>query len=209
MARRSSDAEALARKCREAQPAIEEVEVVHGGQPHYRYLDRGGVMRRPDPPIDARDAVDPAAARARRPCDPRPRCRSDRPRRAAATRRSASPAWRPRRTLRRAGLRLGLQTVRDLLFHLPRRYDDLRELRTLGELATWRTGSSSVPGPGRRPARRADLPAPGPADRSRALRGRDGRGRGHLVRAALHRAPAARRRRDRRVAASSSDAAGC
>ena len=37
-------------------------------------------------------------------------------------------------TLRRAGIRLGLATVRDLLFHLPRRYDDLRELRTLREL---------------------------------------------------------------------------
>ena len=36
--------------------------------------------------------------------------------------------------LRRAGGRLGLRTVRDLLFHLPRRYDDLRELRRLGEL---------------------------------------------------------------------------
>ncbi len=31
--------------------------------------------------------------------------------------------------LRRAGIRLGIYDVRDLLFHLPRRYDDLRELR--------------------------------------------------------------------------------
>ena len=31
---------------------------------------------------------------------------------------------------------MGLRTVRDLLFHLPRRYDDLRELRKLGDL-TW------------------------------------------------------------------------
>jgi len=30
---------------------------------------------------------------------------------------------------------MGLATVRDLLFHLPRRYDDLREMRKLGELA--------------------------------------------------------------------------
>ncbi|HET9681837.1 MAG TPA: hypothetical protein VFP19_07345, partial [Candidatus Limnocylindrales bacterium] len=30
--------------------------------------------------------------------------------------------------------RLGIETVRDLLFHLPRRYDDLREMRRLGEL---------------------------------------------------------------------------
>jgi ATP-dependent DNA helicase RecG len=39
-------------------------------------------------------------------------------------------------TLRRAGARLGIATVRDLLFHLPRRYDDLRELRLIGDL-TW------------------------------------------------------------------------
>jgi ATP-dependent DNA helicase RecG len=36
--------------------------------------------------------------------------------------------------LRRAGARLGVVTVRDLLFHLPRRYDDLRELRRLADL---------------------------------------------------------------------------
>ncbi|HEU4919448.1 MAG TPA: ATP-dependent DNA helicase RecG [Candidatus Limnocylindrales bacterium] len=36
--------------------------------------------------------------------------------------------------LRRAGRRLGFFTVRDLLFHLPRRYDDLREMRTLGDM---------------------------------------------------------------------------
>jgi ATP-dependent DNA helicase RecG len=36
--------------------------------------------------------------------------------------------------LRRAGIRLGFYTVRDLLFHLPRRYDDLREMRQLGDL---------------------------------------------------------------------------
>ena len=34
-------------------------------------------------------------------------------------------------SLRAAARRLGIGTVRDLLFHLPRRYDDLRELRTL------------------------------------------------------------------------------
>ena len=38
--------------------------------------------------------------------------------------------------LRRAGIRLGLYDVRDLLFHLPRRYDDLREMQRLGDL-TW------------------------------------------------------------------------
>ena len=37
-------------------------------------------------------------------------------------------------TLRRAGTRLGFYSVRDLLFHLPRRYDDLREMRRLGDL---------------------------------------------------------------------------
>jgi len=37
-------------------------------------------------------------------------------------------------TLRRAGIRLDWYTVRDLLFHLPRRYDDLREMRKLGDL---------------------------------------------------------------------------
>src|SRR6476469_8793082 len=37
-------------------------------------------------------------------------------------------------TLQRAGRRLGFLTVRELLFHLPRRYDDLREMRQLGEL---------------------------------------------------------------------------
>jgi ATP-dependent DNA helicase RecG len=37
--------------------------------------------------------------------------------------------------LGRVGRRLGVATVRDLLFHLPRRYDDLREMRKLGDLA--------------------------------------------------------------------------
>ncbi len=36
--------------------------------------------------------------------------------------------------LGRVGRRMGLNTVRDLLFHLPRRYDDLREMRKLGDL---------------------------------------------------------------------------
>jgi ATP-dependent DNA helicase RecG len=35
---------------------------------------------------------------------------------------------------------MGVQTVRDLLFHLPRRYDDLRELRRLGDLRTLADG---------------------------------------------------------------------
>jgi ATP-dependent DNA helicase RecG len=37
--------------------------------------------------------------------------------------------------LRRVGPRLGIHTVRDLLFHLPRRYDDLRALSSARELA--------------------------------------------------------------------------
>ena len=36
--------------------------------------------------------------------------------------------------LRRAGVKFGWYDVRDLLFHLPRRYDDLRELQQLGDL---------------------------------------------------------------------------
>jgi len=36
--------------------------------------------------------------------------------------------------LRRGARKLGIESVRDLLFHLPRRYDDLREMRTLGNL---------------------------------------------------------------------------
>jgi ATP-dependent DNA helicase RecG len=42
--------------------------------------------------------------------------------------------------LRRVGRRLGLETVRDLLFHLPRRYDDLRELRTFAQLRAMTEG---------------------------------------------------------------------
>ena len=36
--------------------------------------------------------------------------------------------------LRRAGIKLGWYDVRDLLCHLPRRYDDLRELATIAQL---------------------------------------------------------------------------
>ena len=45
--------------------------------------------------------------------------------------------------LRRAGIRLGFYTVGDLLFHLPRRYDDLREMRQLGALV-WETDGTVV-----------------------------------------------------------------
>jgi ATP-dependent DNA helicase RecG len=44
-------------------------------------------------------------------------------------------------TLRRAGIKLDFYTVRDLLFHLPRRYDDLREMRRLGDLVWERDGT--------------------------------------------------------------------
>jgi ATP-dependent DNA helicase RecG len=44
-------------------------------------------------------------------------------------------------TLRRAGIKLDFYTVRDLLFHLPRRYDDLREMRKLGDLVWERDGT--------------------------------------------------------------------
>ncbi|MES2208802.1 MAG: ATP-dependent DNA helicase RecG [Chloroflexota bacterium] len=37
-------------------------------------------------------------------------------------------------TLARTGRRVGLNVVRDLLFRVPRRYDDLREMRTIAEL---------------------------------------------------------------------------
>ena len=36
--------------------------------------------------------------------------------------------------LRAAARRMGIETVRQLLFHLPRRYDDLRDLKTLAEI---------------------------------------------------------------------------
>ena len=45
--------------------------------------------------------------------------------------------------LRRSARRLGIETVRDLLFHLPRRYDDLRELRTLSQLRDLDDGSAA------------------------------------------------------------------
>ena len=45
--------------------------------------------------------------------------------------------------LRRVGPRLGIRTVRDLLFHLPRRYDDLRELSSARELASVEEGAAA------------------------------------------------------------------
>jgi len=46
-------------------------------------------------------------------------------------------------TLRRAGRRLDLRTVRDLLFHLPRRYEDRREMRTIAELRDLPDGATA------------------------------------------------------------------
>ncbi len=47
----------------------------------------------------------------------------------------------PVASLRRVGRRLGVESVRDLLFHLPRRYDDLRELRRLVDLRDLEDGT--------------------------------------------------------------------
>ena len=48
--------------------------------------------------------------------------------------------------LRRVARRMGIESVRDLLFHLPRRYDDLRELRTLADIRDVEDGTvSSAP----------------------------------------------------------------
>ena len=44
-------------------------------------------------------------------------------------------------TLRRAGMRLDVYDVRDLLFFLPRRYDDLREMHRLGDLGLVEPGT--------------------------------------------------------------------
>ncbi len=46
-------------------------------------------------------------------------------------------------TLRRAGRRLDLNTVRDLLFHLPRRYEDRREMHTVAELRDLPDGATA------------------------------------------------------------------
>ncbi len=77
----------------------------------------------------------------------------------------------------------------------PRRYDDLRELRTLADIRDLDDGSGGLgAGPRDRHLRPADVAAAraghdGPAHRRHRLRDR------HLVRAALHRAPRQGRRR--------------
>ncbi len=45
--------------------------------------------------------------------------------------------------LRRAGLRLDLRSVRDLLFHLPRRYEDRREMSTIAGLRDLQDGATA------------------------------------------------------------------
>src|SRR5664279_5049983 len=45
--------------------------------------------------------------------------------------------------LRRAGRRLDLRNVRDLLFHLPRRYEDRRAMSTIAELRDLDDGASA------------------------------------------------------------------
>ena len=108
------------------------------------------------------------------------------------TRRSERAASPGATVLRRVGPRLGIRTVRDLLFHLPRRYDDLRALSTARELAWVPDGE---PASARLQVRGirvgADLPPPRPEDHRLPGR-RHGRGRGDVVRPALHRPPAAR-----------------
>ena len=91
-----------------------EIELVDGGQPHYNFLDSGGIV---------------AAARGSRPRQTRrlePASLLD------ASRCAAKLVPRNRLgTLSRLHL---VDTVRDLLFHLPRRYDDFSRPMTLREL---------------------------------------------------------------------------
>ena len=62
--------------------------------------------------------------------------------------------------LRRAGTRLGFYDVRDLLFHLPRRYDDLREMHKVGDLGLAARRNGGL-GPGYRRRRSASRPGSG------------------------------------------------
>ncbi len=74
--------------------------------------------------------------------------------------------------IRRVGPRLGIATVRDLLFHLPRRYDDRRRMETIAELMDREpTGSRSAPGSTVSSIRvEQGVPAADPADRRRRPR---------------------------------------
>ena len=90
---------------------------------------------------------------------------ADRPGRAAATRRSRGPACAAGAQLRRAGIRLDFYTVRDLLFHLPRRYDDLREMRGIRDLYMEQDGDGRA-----RSRRRSATCGSSPAFRGRIQR---------------------------------------
>ena len=80
--------------------------------------------RRPGPARGSRSLRPAAKAVAPLPEDPYERLSLD-------LADAALPAALP---LRRSGRKLGITTVRELLFHLPRRYDDLRQLMDLGNL---------------------------------------------------------------------------
>ena len=161
------DAEALgAQGPRGARPGVEDVEVVHGGQPHYRYLD----LRR----VSA-SAGGPAPASGSRSLRPQGRgAGAARPRRAprVAGRAVGDPAGRAACAGSRR--RLGVDTVRDLLFHLPaplrrpaRAADARRPPRPRRRDASPRRGSRVID-----IARPADLAAPRPGhDRARSPTG--------------------------------------
>ncbi len=79
--------------------------------------------RRPGPARGSR-SLRPAAPPAPIPADPHQRLALP----------LAQSGLRAVASLARAGRRLGIESERDLLFHLPRRYDDLRALTDLGSL---------------------------------------------------------------------------
>ena len=101
--------------------------------------------------------------------------------------------------LRRAGIRLGWYDVRDLLFHLPRRYDDLRELSHLGDLV-WAEEGTVVSARVRVEDVRVEASWRRRVQRTIArLSDETGRDRGDLVRSAVHRASPPTRAGDRGV----------
>lgn len=75
----------------------------------------------------------PAGVGRTRPATPRPAAPPTEPIELLATPIGAS-GLTGAAALRRIGPRLGITVVRDLLFHLPRRYDDRREMRTIAAL---------------------------------------------------------------------------
>ena len=91
-------------------------------------------------------------------------------------------------TLRRAGIKLDFYTVRDLLFHLPRRYDDLREMHKIGELG-WQLDGTVVSAQATVGDVRVERAGKDPAD-DRPPRGRHREHRRDMVRSSLHRTAA-------------------